>query len=118
MEETRHAKRGSRLVIAYLPTKRDMQPGVHDEWRRRIGDYARTHGVRFFDLTPGMRAMRPDSLDLVWITRVPVGSPTGVPGHYTNLGHLWVARVLADSLATLPEFAHLRTTVTQAGDAR
>jgi hypothetical protein len=108
-----HKQRGSRLIIAYLPTKRDMQPGPHDEWRRRIAAYAKIHGIRFFDLTPAMRALRPDSLDLVWITRVPVGSPTGVPGHYTNLGHLWAARRIADSLATIPEFAHLRS-----GEAR
>ncbi|HTK49290.1 MAG TPA: hypothetical protein VL328_15035 [Gemmatimonadaceae bacterium] len=102
-----HARHGSRLIIVYLPTKRDMRPGLHDAWRRRIAGYAHGHGVPFFDLTPAMRKLRPDSLDLVWITRVPAGSPTGVPGHYTNLGHLWVARVLADSLATLPEFARL-----------
>jgi hypothetical protein len=113
-----HARRGSRLVIAYLPTKRDMDPGPHDAWRARLAAYARTHDVNLVDLTPAMRALRPDSLDLVWITRVPAGSPTGVPGHYTNLGNLWVARQLADSLAAMPELARLRHTVTQAGDPR
>jgi hypothetical protein len=113
-----HARRGSRLVLAWLPTRRDMTPGSHDAWRGRLAAYARGRGVTFVDLTPAMRALRRDSLDLVWITRVPAGSPTGVPGHYTNLGNRWVARALAGRLATLPEFAHLRPTVSQAGDAR
>jgi hypothetical protein len=113
-----HARRGSRLVIAYLPTKRDMTPGPHDAWRARLAAFSHARAITFVDLTPAMRALRPDSLDLVWITRVPAGSPTGVPGHYTNLGNLWVARMLAGRLAALPEFAHLRPTVSQAGDAR
>ena len=113
-----HAQRGSRLILAYLPTMRDMQPGPHDEWRARLAAYARTHDLRFIDLTPSMRALRPDTLDLVWITRVPVGSPAGVPGHYSNLGHLWAARVIADSLATIPELARPRVTAAAERTAR
>ena len=105
-----HRRRGSQLVIAYLPTLRDMKPGPHDEWRGKLAAYARTHGVRFIDLTPAMRALPPDSLDLAWITRVPAGSPAGVPGHYTNLGHIVAARVIAHDLATIPNWMPPRIT--------
>jgi hypothetical protein len=92
-------KRGSRLVVAYLPTKRDMKPSYVDARRRRLEEYCRRHGTTFVDLTPAMRALRKDSLDLAFISRVPRGAAPGVANQYSNLGNLWVARMLSSQLS-------------------
>jgi hypothetical protein len=90
---------GSHLVLAYLPTKRDLKPSFIDARRQRLEDYSRRRGVTFVDLTPAMRALRPDSLDLAFISRVPRGSAPGVANQYSNLGNMWVAHMLATRLA-------------------
>lgn len=105
---SQHRTRGSQLVVAYLPMMRDVKPGHADERRRRLAIFTRQHAIRFVDLTPALRALRPDSLDLAFISRPAPGAPAGMIGQYSNLGHAWVARVLADSLATIPALAPLR----------
>jgi hypothetical protein len=99
---------GTRLIIVYLPTMRDVQPAARTEWHQRVAAIARQNGAWFIDFAPALRAMRRDSVDHAFIGRVPAKSAPGVPGHYSNLGNLWVARMLADSLATLPELNGLR----------
>ena len=94
-ENKRH---GSRLVVAYLPTKRDIKPSYIDERRKRLADYSHRHGTDFVDLTPAMRGLRKDSLDLAFISRVPRGAAPGVATQYSNLGNLWVARMLSSYL--------------------
>jgi hypothetical protein len=91
-------RRGSQLVLAYLPTKRDIRPSYIDARRKRLADYSRQRGITFIDLTPPMRALRPDSIDLAFISRVPRGAAPGVANQYSNLGHAWVARMLAAHL--------------------
>lgn len=89
---------GSRLVLAYLPAKRELAPGSPDARRMKLASYARRRGIAFIDLTPLMRAVRPDSIDLSYISRVPRGAAPGVADHLSNLGNAWVARTLAERL--------------------
>lgn len=97
-----NAERGVETVLAYLPFRNDMVAGPLDKRRARIADIAARQKVRFVDLTPQLRAMRPDSVDLLFISRIPAGSAPGIGGHYTNLGNAWVARLLAERLADMP----------------
>lgn len=93
---------GSELVLAYLPTRADLSPGPLDQRRATIAKFAETHHVRFIDLTPALRAMRGDSADLSFITKVPMGAAPGVGGQYSNLGNAWAARELATRLREIP----------------
>lgn len=93
-----HKTRGTRLLLAYLPVKRDLKPGHIDERRGKLKAYAQQRGIEFLDLTMPMRAMRPDSLDLAFISRVPRGAAPGVQNQYSNLGHAWVAQKIAQQL--------------------
>jgi hypothetical protein len=94
-----NASHGSRLVLAYLPVKRDLRPSAIDERRKKLASYAQQRGITLIDLTTAMRAMRPDSVDLSFISRVPRGAAPGVANQYSNLGHAWVARMLAPRLS-------------------
>lgn len=91
---------GSRLVLAYLPLKRDLRPGPFDARREKLAAHAKQRGITFIDLTTPMRAMRPDSLDLAFISRVPRGAAPGMANQYSNLGHAWVAQRIAAQLGT------------------
>ena len=90
------------LVLVYLPTGRDLQAGPGDGRRARLVAYAARRQLRVIDLTPAMRAMRPDSLDLAFIVQPPPGAAPGVRGQYSVLGHTWVARALAARLSDVP----------------
>ena len=98
-----HRTRGTRLVVAYLPTSQDVRSDRLDARRRWLAETAQRQGIPFVDLTPTFRALRRDSLDLAFISRT---SPVVVPraaGQYSALGHVLVARALAPALAGRPE---------------
>jgi hypothetical protein len=97
-----HRARGTQLVLAYLPVRREMGKGPLDARRAHVAKLATTLGVPFFDLTPALRALPPDSADNAFITTVAPGIAPAVPGHYSNIGNAWVARRLADTLRTDP----------------
>jgi len=94
-----NASNGSRLVLAYLPSKRDLRPSSPDERRKKLAAYAQRRGTTFVDLTSAMRALRPDSIDLSFISRVPASAAPGTTNQYSDLGHAWIARTLAEKLA-------------------
>lgn len=102
-----HRANGTRLAIAYLPTRRDARPSYLDDRRRRLAEYAARRGVPFVDLTPALRALPADSLELAFISRIESGVAPGVIGHYTPAGGTWVARQLALSFAATPSLRGL-----------
>lgn len=102
-----HRANGTHLVIAYLPVKREARPSVLDERRNRVAAYAARRGVRFVDLTPALRALPADSLELAFISQVEAGVASGVLGHYTSTGGKWAARELAKAFATSPRLREL-----------
>jgi hypothetical protein len=96
------------LVLAYLPVRADASPGPSDARRAKLAAYARARGVPFLDFTPELRAMSADSLDRLYITRVAPNVAPGIPGHYSNLGNAWAAKLFASRLASLPALAAAR----------
>ena len=94
-------ERGSELVLVYLPAPPDLAPGAWDPRRRKLAELSRTTGVTLIDLTDEIRRVPADSLDWMFITEhaLPVD---GASGHYTAMGHDWVARKLAAHLNALP----------------
>jgi hypothetical protein len=96
---------GGTLVLAYLPIAREARQDEHAARRRRLAEWARAREIPFIDLTPGMHAMRPDSLDLSFIRREAASARPRRVGQYSNIGHVWIARSLARELAALPALA-------------
>jgi hypothetical protein len=94
-----HRARGTRLVLAYLPTTQDVRSDRLDARRRWLAEAATRQGLALIDLTPTFRAQRGDSLDLAFVSRTsPIVSPRAA-GQYSALGHALVARTLAPELA-------------------
>jgi hypothetical protein len=97
-------RRGTALVLVYLPTSRDRRKSGLDAWRDTIAaDASRLH-VPFVDLTPDLRALRPDSADIAFIT-TPSGGGGPFVGQYSDVGHAWVARTLTAKLSATPDVA-------------
>lgn len=93
-------QRGSQLVLVYLPSLVDVAPSTLDERRARVAEFSRRANIPFVDLTPGIRAMQPDTLDWMFIT--PNGIPVdGASGHYTAAGNRWVAARIAERIRSL-----------------
>jgi hypothetical protein len=101
-----HRQRGTELVMAYYPTMRDVRPGYLDARRKRLADYAQRRGIPFIDLTPELRKLPQDTIDLSYISRVPAGAPPEVAGHWSDLGNAWAARLMAERLSQIPAVAH------------
>lgn len=101
--------RGSALVLMYLPTRRDAEPGPLDARRARIATFASSHNIRLVDLTMSMRALPADSLDMLFIARAPANAAPGVPGHYSVAGNAWVARLLSRELVAVPALSALQS---------
>ena len=98
--------RGGRLILIYIPTARAARRAGSGEARReRLAAFAKSRDIPFVDLTSRIGALRPDSLDLSYITRAGPGKSESVEGQLSTLGHAVVARVLAEEIARLPGFA-------------
>ena len=89
---------GSRLVLAYLPMKREVRSKATEQRREKLASYAQRRGITYIDLLPPLRAMRPDSLDLAFISHVPSGAAPGALNFYSDLGNAWVAREISAAL--------------------
>jgi hypothetical protein len=90
---------GTKLIAVYLPTAADTR-GLDDR-RAWLADAAKQLGIGFVDLTPGVRAMRKDSLDALYFARWSPVQPAGAIGQYSKVGHAWVARTLAEQLGPM-----------------
>jgi hypothetical protein len=98
--------RGVTLVLAYLPSSRDRRPSHLDVWRDTLAAYAARGHVPLVDLTRDLRALRPDSADIAFISS-PAGGPVQFGGQYSNVGHAWVARTLASRLPAVMDAPRL-----------
>ena len=72
--------------------------------RAALAAFSGRLGISFVDLTAGMRAVSPDTVDWFFIT--PSALPVrGLAGHYSAAGNRWVAARLAERLGALPDVA-------------
>lgn len=94
-------ERGSQLVLVYLPTLQDVDPGPLDLRRDSLATFARAAGIPFIDLTPELRQVSADSIGWMFITphALPVSWPSG---HYSAAGHRWAADHIAAHLRAIP----------------
>ena len=99
LEEVNRRK-GSTLVLVYLPMAQDYASGESDPWREHVRAEADRLGIRFEDLVPPFRTLRREQATAMII-------PRGIPGtgHYTVEGNRWVADLLHERLAPLMDAA-------------
>ena len=103
LREANRAK-NSVLALAYLPTREELAGGVGASWRTFLAEYARQHGVVFFDLMDDFRKLSPSQLDRMFIAPGAVDFP-GAAGHYTETGNAFVADLVYQRLLANPETA-------------
>ena len=92
--------RGSKLVLVYLPAPPDLTAGAYDLRRGKLAAFCAKSGIPCVDLTPEIRTVSADSLDWMFITENAL-KVNGSSGHYTPMGHAWVAERLAAHLREL-----------------
>jgi hypothetical protein len=97
---------GSLLVLAYLPTRRDLSGGSADGWRSFVAGSAVPDSVMVIDLVPEVRRLSPGTVDSLFI---PEGEMNyaGAAGHYSAEGNRWVAGRIHDRLLAEPRLARL-----------
>jgi hypothetical protein len=96
-------ERGSRLVLIYLPMRRDYA-SQRDPWRRRVRAEARNRRIPFVDLVDAARRLPTRQFQALFI---PDGSVEylGADGHYNAAGNAWVAEQILTRLEALPQIA-------------
>ena len=96
--------KNSVLVLAYLPTREELNGESGASWRAYLANYARQNHIAYFDLCDDFRALPPAQLDTLFITRAAVDFP-GAAGHYTEAGNEFVAGQIYRKLLENPETA-------------
>jgi len=96
----RNRRKGSTLVLVYLPMPSDDRSLRTDRWRGWIADVAGPLGVEFIDLVPALRSFPAESLPTLFIGRKESGL-----GHYSPRGNRWVADELYRRVSRLPPFS-------------
>lgn len=93
--------RNSVLVLAYLPTREELNGEVGASWRAYLANYARQNHLLYLDLFDDFRALPRAQLDSLFITRAAVDFP-GAAGHYTEAGNEFVADLIYRRLLANP----------------
>jgi hypothetical protein len=93
-------KRGSRLVLVFLPRQQDFECGQAEHWRQLVADTAAAARIHFFDLFEDFRRLDPTQVDRLFIQP---GSrfPRETVGHYSVAGNAWVAQEINERLKNL-----------------
>lgn len=91
--------KGSRLVLVYLPIERDFVNDAARPWRERMHAIADSLRVPLVDLVPQLRQVAPDEVPKLYIQQG--GAVFEGMGHYTALGHQWVAERLGAAMDSL-----------------
>jgi hypothetical protein len=96
-EELRELNRrkGSVLVLVYLPTLMDLATTTHDEMREKLRDDLSARGFRFLDLTAGLRALSAAAAHRLFLPGTSLGR------HYSAEGHRFVAERMQEELGAL-----------------
>jgi hypothetical protein len=95
--DRRNRRKGSRLVLVFLPMPSDLYSARTDRWREWIAHVAQPLNIEFVDLVPELRKLPPDSVPGLFI-----GRKGGGRGHYSRMGNEWVADQLYERLSSLP----------------
>jgi hypothetical protein len=93
-----NARRGSRLVVVWLPTLDEDRPGELDRLRGQVMERVGAAGIDAIDLVEDFRRVPPDRVDSLFLVEPGAGGR-----HYSEAGHRFVAARLAARLADIRE---------------
>ncbi len=108
-----NAAKQSILVLIYLPTLGDYQPGGRastDVWREFVNLAAQDTGVIFIDVVEEFRKLPPDQAQALFIPDGALDFPSAA-GHYSVMGNQYVAQLLYEKLMALPEMSNKLTEI-------
>jgi len=97
-------KKGSVLVLVYLPVKEDYQARTPGPWRRFIRQAAAKKGIAFVDLIEELQKVAPEDIDSLFLGHDVMGFPDAA-GHYSVKGNKLIAKMLHARLIEIPEAA-------------
>lgn len=100
---TNQAKASS-LVLAYLPIREEYGADLGASWRQFLAEYAREHGILYFDFADDFHRLPPEDIDRFFIARGAIHLP-GAAGHYTEAGNAFIADLFYRRLLANPETA-------------
>lgn len=103
-----HRRRGSILVLAYLPTKEDYggKTGKYLWWRTTIAAAAQLHGAIFLDLVAEMSKLPPERIPGLFLSGEGLRY-RGADGHYSEQGNRYIAETIYALLEREPRFQAL-----------
>ena len=95
-----NARRKSRLLFVFLPTRDDYDRSIADGWRHFVRAVAERERVPFVDLVERLRALPVAQIDAFFLR--PGDVPYGhAEGHYSVRGNEFVSRTLYEYLGPL-----------------
>jgi hypothetical protein len=108
-------RRGSTLLVVYLPTKLDLdRPSLISRyWRGEL----EAAGISFVDLTDAFRALSPERRERMYIPKGSVAFP-GAVGHYSVAGNTLVADLLLEAIHRIPGMSSKLSRADTAGPSR
>lgn len=89
------AVNGRSAVLVYLPTRGDIEDRGINRWEWLVRAQAQTHGYHLINVAQEMLALPPDEIEKMFRSG----------GHYTDEGNRFVAGVIYQYLAELPELS-------------
>ena len=96
--------KNSLLVIVLLPTQADYASNESRSLRRFLAQELDRRQILFFDLVRDLRELPPRDLERLFIQEGS-GTHEAAGGHYSVRGNEYIARVLHERLAAIPEIA-------------
>lgn len=95
-----NARRGSHLLLAFLPTRDDYDRSIADGWRQYVRAVAARERVPFLDFVERLRALPVTQIDAFFLKPGDVRYGHA-EGHYSVIGNEFVSRALYEYLGPL-----------------
>ncbi len=93
-------RKGSRLLVVYLPVRMDREKTRIDEFREFLKKELARQNIPFIDLTERFREMDKKTFDVQYLSAGDT-SFAGAEGHYSAAGNSFVAGLILDELRKL-----------------
>jgi hypothetical protein len=90
-------ERSSRLVLVYLPTQSELDSDDAKFWGEVLAGQSKALGIPLINLVEEFKKLSDDELRSLYRD----------PGHFSVAGNTYVAKLIYDSLTTLPEIARI-----------
>ena len=103
LHQTNQAKH-SNLVLVYLPTIDDYTENTSDSWRQLLSAEAAKRNWLYIDLIDEFRKVPPQKIGTLFISEAAT-EYYGAAGHYSEEGNAYIANILYQRLAEIPQIS-------------